>query len=38
MGYFYVSVDPEDLEEKEEKRETSSRGNMISLVTQKTKF
>uniref|UniRef100_A0A8C0B3R9 Solute carrier family 15 member 2 n=8 Tax=Neoaves TaxID=3078114 RepID=A0A8C0B3R9_9AVES len=38
MGYFYVSVDPEDLEEKEEKRETSSRGNMISLVTQKTKL
>lgn len=36
MGYFYVSVDPEDLEEKEEKRETPSRGNMISLVTQKT--
>ncbi|XP_030344241.1 solute carrier family 15 member 2 isoform X4 [Strigops habroptila] len=38
MGYFYVSVDPEDLEEKEEKRETPSRGNMISLVTQKTKL
>uniref|UniRef100_A0A8C5JR85 Solute carrier family 15 member 2 n=1 Tax=Junco hyemalis TaxID=40217 RepID=A0A8C5JR85_JUNHY len=38
MGYFYVSVDPEDLEEKEEKRETSSRGNMIGLVTQKTKL
>uniref|UniRef100_A0A663N5Y9 Solute carrier family 15 member 2 n=1 Tax=Athene cunicularia TaxID=194338 RepID=A0A663N5Y9_ATHCN len=38
MGYFYVSVDPEDLEEKEEKRETSSRGNMISLVTKKTKL
>ncbi|XP_051479051.1 solute carrier family 15 member 2 isoform X3 [Apus apus] len=38
MGYFYVSVDPEDLEENEEKRETSSRGNMISLVTQKTKL
>ncbi|KAJ7407866.1 Solute carrier family 15 member 2 [Willisornis vidua] len=38
MGYFYVSVDPEDLEEKEEKRETSSRGNTIGLVTQKTKL
>uniref|UniRef100_A0A8C3PX97 Solute carrier family 15 member 2 n=1 Tax=Chrysolophus pictus TaxID=9089 RepID=A0A8C3PX97_CHRPC len=38
MGYFYVSVDPEDLEEKEEKRETPNRGNMISLVTQKTKL
>nr|XP_009666164.1 PREDICTED: solute carrier family 15 member 2 isoform X4 [Struthio camelus australis] len=38
MGYFYVSVDPEDLQEKEEKRETPSRGNMISLVTQKTKL
>lgn len=38
MGYFYVSVDPEDLQEKEEKTETPSRGNMISLVTQKTKL
>ncbi|XP_027317884.3 solute carrier family 15 member 2 isoform X2 [Anas platyrhynchos] len=38
MGYFYVSVDPEDLREKEEKTETPSRGNMISLVTQKTKL
>ncbi|KAM6397694.1 solute carrier family 15 member 2 isoform 7-T7 [Pluvialis apricaria] len=38
MGYFYVSVDPEDLEEKEEKRETLSRGNTINLVTQKTKL
>ncbi|XP_067155398.1 solute carrier family 15 member 2 isoform X5 [Apteryx mantelli] len=38
MGYFYVSVDPEDLQEKEEKRETPSRGNMISLITQKTKL
>ncbi|XP_071418292.1 solute carrier family 15 member 2 isoform X5 [Pithys albifrons albifrons] len=38
MGYFYVSVDPEDLEEKEEKREISSRGNTIGLVTQKTKL
>uniref|UniRef100_A0A8B9ECZ1 Solute carrier family 15 member 2 n=1 Tax=Anser cygnoides TaxID=8845 RepID=A0A8B9ECZ1_ANSCY len=36
MGYFYVSVDPEDLQEKEEKN--PSRGNMISLVTQKTKL
>uniref|UniRef100_A0A8B9QKG6 Solute carrier family 15 member 2 n=1 Tax=Apteryx owenii TaxID=8824 RepID=A0A8B9QKG6_APTOW len=38
MGYFYVSVDPEDLQEKEEKRETPSRGNMISLITRKTKL
>ncbi|XP_074949144.1 solute carrier family 15 member 2 isoform X1 [Phalacrocorax aristotelis] len=38
MGYSYVSVNPEDLEEKEEKREISSSGNMINLVTQKTKL
>lgn len=31
-------MDPEDLEEKEEKREIPSSGNMISLVTQKTKL
>ncbi|XP_019409847.1 PREDICTED: solute carrier family 15 member 2 isoform X1 [Crocodylus porosus] len=33
MGYFYVSVDPEDLKEKEEKEEMPS--NMISLVPKK---
>ncbi|XP_067405743.1 solute carrier family 15 member 2 isoform X1 [Emydura macquarii macquarii] len=36
MGYFYTSVNPEDLIEKEEKGEMPSNGNLISLVPQKT--
>ncbi|XP_053900778.1 solute carrier family 15 member 2 isoform X3 [Malaclemys terrapin pileata] len=38
MGYFYISVDPEDLPEKEEEKEMPSNGNVISLVPQKTKL
>ncbi|XP_065269558.1 solute carrier family 15 member 2 [Emys orbicularis] len=38
MGYFYISVDPEDLTEKEEEKEMPSNGNVISLVPQKTKL
>uniref|UniRef100_A0A8C8SPA6 Solute carrier family 15 member 2 n=1 Tax=Pelusios castaneus TaxID=367368 RepID=A0A8C8SPA6_9SAUR len=35
MGYFYTSVDPEDIREKEE---MPSNGNVIGLVPQKTKM
>nr|XP_006137750.1 solute carrier family 15 member 2 isoform X2 [Pelodiscus sinensis] len=38
MGYFYVSVNPDDLLEKEEKGEMPSNGNAFSLVPQKTKL
>nr|XP_060630625.1 solute carrier family 15 member 2 [Anolis sagrei ordinatus] len=36
MGYFYISVDPEELIPKEEKEELSSRKDMIDLVIKKT--
>ncbi|XP_050773007.1 solute carrier family 15 member 2 isoform X2 [Gopherus flavomarginatus] len=38
MGYFYISVDPEDLTKKEDEKEMPSNGNVISLVPQKTKL
>ncbi|XP_032619532.1 solute carrier family 15 member 2 isoform X2 [Chelonoidis abingdonii] len=38
MGYFYVSVDPEDLTKKEDEKEMPSNGNVISLVPQKTEL
>ncbi|XP_006036704.2 solute carrier family 15 member 2 isoform X1 [Alligator sinensis] len=38
MGYFYISVDPEDLKEKEEKGEMEMPSNMINLVPKKAKL
>ncbi|XP_074857825.1 solute carrier family 15 member 2 isoform X2 [Carettochelys insculpta] len=38
MGYFYVSMNPEDLIEKEENGEKSSSKNAISLVQQKSQL
>ncbi|XP_072841330.2 solute carrier family 15 member 2 isoform X2 [Pogona vitticeps] len=38
MGYFYTSVDPEDLIANEKKRKMSSNKDMIDLVTKKTEL
>lgn len=38
MGYFYVSVELEDLKEKEEKGEMEMPSNMINLVAKKAKI
>ncbi|XP_062974726.1 solute carrier family 15 member 2 [Elgaria multicarinata webbii] len=38
MGYFYTSVDPEELLAKQNTEETSRSNHMIGLITKKTEF